>query len=78
MFHRASAFPSCEQFLAATKKRPSLMDHPVVKEVTAKYPGATPANILLNWGLSRGTSVIPKSVNAGTPFRTWFLSASNL
>lgn len=52
-------------FELATKKRPSLLDHSVVKEVAAKYPDATPAQVLLSWGLSRGYSVIPKSVTPG-------------
>jgi diketogulonate reductase-like aldo/keto reductase len=30
----------------------------------AKRHGATPAQILIAWGLKRGTSVIPKSVSA--------------
>ncbi|KAF8303386.1 Aldo/keto reductase [Clavulina sp. PMI_390] len=45
--------------------RPSvarLLADPVIKELTEKYPGTTPANIVLNWGVGRGYSVIPKSV----------------
>ena len=49
----------------ATKKRPSLLAHPIIKEVAGHYPDATPAHVLLNWGLTRGYSVIPKSITPG-------------
>ncbi|MGB3210678.1 MAG: aldo/keto reductase [Desulforhopalus sp.] len=42
---------------------PSLLNHPVILEVAAKN-GITPGQVLLVWGLSRGTVVIPKSVNS--------------
>ena len=35
----------------------------MIAEVAAKH-GASPAQILLAWAIARGTSVIPKSVNA--------------
>jgi Aldo/keto reductases, related to diketogulonate reductase len=41
---------------------PTLLDNPVVLQVAAKH-GATPAQVLLAWGLTRKTVVIPKSVN---------------
>ena len=46
------------------KKRdePRLLDNPVVAQIAARA-GATPAQVLLAWGLGRGTIVIPKSVN---------------
>ncbi|GAB6193692.1 aldo/keto reductase [Desulfocastanea catecholica] len=49
---------------AAMKKadEPSLLDHPVILEIAAKRQ-ITPGQVLLVWGLSRGTAVIPKSVN---------------
>jgi alcohol dehydrogenase (NADP+) len=49
---------------AGMKKRgePTLLDNPVVQRVAAKHD-ATPAQVLLAWGLSRQTVVIPKSVN---------------
>jgi len=49
---------------AALKKdnEPSLLNHPVVLEI-AERSGFTPGQVLLAWGLSRGTAVIPKSVN---------------
>ncbi|KAF8204799.1 NADP-dependent oxidoreductase domain-containing protein [Pholiota molesta] len=41
--------------------KPKLTDHPVVVEV-AKKLNATPAQVLVAWGVYRGYSVIPKSV----------------
>ena len=40
---------------------PTLLDNPVIQRVAAKH-GVTPAQVLLAWGLSRKTVVIPKSV----------------
>lgn len=49
---------------AALKKddEPTLLDHPVVLEIAEKRD-ITPGQVLLAWGLARGTVVIPKSVN---------------
>ena len=49
---------------AALKKddEPSLLGHPVVLQMAEKR-NITPGQVLLAWGLSRGTVVIPKSVN---------------
>jgi len=49
---------------AAMKKddEPVLLNHQVVLEISEKR-GVTPAQVLLAWGLYRGTAVIPKSVN---------------
>jgi alcohol dehydrogenase (NADP+) len=41
---------------------PTLLDNPVIQRVAAKH-GVTPAQVLLAWGLSRKTVVIPKSVH---------------
>ena len=41
-----------------------LVDYPVVKEVAERL-GATAAQVLIAWGVSRGYSVIPKSVQKG-------------
>ncbi|WP_028581182.1 aldo/keto reductase [Desulfogranum japonicum] len=41
---------------------PSLLKHPVIADVAAKH-GATPGQILIKWAVTRGTVVIPKSVN---------------
>ncbi|KAF8340944.1 NADP-dependent oxidoreductase domain-containing protein [Amanita rubescens] len=42
--------------------KPKVVDHPIVAEV-AKKLGATPAQVLVAWGATRGYSVIPKSIN---------------
>jgi alcohol dehydrogenase (NADP+) len=49
---------------AALKKdnEPSLLNHPDILEIAEKR-GFTPGQVLLAWGLSRGTAIIPKSVN---------------
>jgi len=49
---------------AAMKKEnePSILNHPVVIEIAAKH-GYTAGQVLLVWGISRDTVVIPKSVN---------------
>lgn len=49
---------------AAMKKsgEPTLLDNPEIQRLAVKH-GATPAQVLLAWGLSRRTAVIPKSVN---------------
>ncbi|KAI4524590.1 NADP-dependent oxidoreductase domain-containing protein [Schizophyllum commune] len=43
--------------------KPKLTDYPVVQDI-AKKLGATPAQVLVAWGVHRGYSVIPKSVQA--------------
>lgn len=42
-----------------------LLTHGVVKEIAAKHEGATTASVLINWGIARGYSVIPKSATPG-------------
>ena len=39
---------------------PALLQHPILKEI-AKKRDCTPATVALQWGLTRGTSVIPKT-----------------
>jgi alcohol dehydrogenase (NADP+) len=41
-------------------KAPLLLDNKVIKKIAEKR-GCTPAQVVLAWGISRGTSVIPKS-----------------
>ena len=41
---------------------PPLIKDPLVKELADKY-GKTTGQILIRWGVQRGTSVLPKSVN---------------
>ncbi len=41
-----------------------LIEHPTVQQI-AEAHGATPGQVLIAWGLARGLSVIPKSVNPG-------------
>ncbi|KAI9482707.1 MAG: NADP-dependent oxidoreductase domain-containing protein [Benjaminiella poitrasii] len=43
-----------------------IMQEPTVLNIAKKHNNATPAQVLLSWGLQRGLSVIPKSV---TPSR---------
>ena len=45
---------------ADTRKCPNIFEHPNVVACMKKH-GKTGAQILLNWGLSRGCVVIPKS-----------------
>eukprot|EP00759_Apiculatamorpha_spiralis_P030821 PhF_6_TR32402/c0_g1_i1/m.48073/K00002/AKR1A1, adh; alcohol dehydrogenase (NADP+) len=48
-----------------TTERPSLLQHPTIVSIAAELE-QTPAQVVLRWGLQRGTTVIPKSV---TPSR---------
>ncbi|QLL33678.1 hypothetical protein HG536_0E05900 [Torulaspora globosa] len=41
----------------------AMLTHPVLVDLAKKYD-AQPANVLINWGLSRGYCVLPKSINA--------------
>lgn len=53
-----------------------LVDYPEVKEVADRL-GATTAQVLIAWGVHRGYSVIPKSVQKGKRVMaksSWFSS----
>ena len=41
---------------------PSLLENPIINEVASNH-GMTPAQVLINWAIARGTIVIPKSVH---------------
>lgn len=45
--------------------RASNFDHPLIQKVAKRYPGKTPAQVLIRWSLDKGNVVIPKSVNPG-------------
>lgn len=42
------------------KNEPSLLEDPVIKKIAEKH-GASPAQVLIKWAVTRGTAVIPKS-----------------
>lgn len=54
--------PDSASMFANRKNVPKLMDHPVVKEV-AESSGHNVGQVLLRWGVQRGLTVLPKSVN---------------
>ncbi|MDD2463090.1 MAG: aldo/keto reductase [Desulfobulbus sp.] len=45
------------------KDEPTLLDNPIIGEIAAKHD-ISPAQVLLAWGIGRGTVVIPKSTHA--------------
>ncbi|MCH2022607.1 MAG: aldo/keto reductase [Saprospiraceae bacterium] len=48
--------------IMANKKETTLLKHPDIIHVASQY-NCTPAQVLIQWAIARGTSVIPKSVN---------------
>jgi alcohol dehydrogenase (NADP+) len=46
------------------ENEPSLLENPVIVSIADEH-GCTAAQILINWAIERGISVIPKSVNPG-------------
>lgn len=43
-------------------EEPSLLNNKTIMEIAKKH-GASPAQVLINWSVGRGTAVIPKSTN---------------
>jgi len=50
--------------LDMAKRDESILDQPVVQKIAARL-GCTTAQVVLGWGIQRGTSVVPKSTNPG-------------
>jgi len=48
----------------AGKKLDILSEHPTIAKIAKKH-GCTGPQVVLAWGIKRGTSVVPKSVNEG-------------
>ena len=46
------------------QNEPNLFENPIINEI-AKAHDCSSAQVLINWAIERGTSVIPKSVNPG-------------
>jgi len=57
-----SPFGNQNEFYGGTGKVGALIEHPTIAKIAKKH-GVTNADIALAWGIKRGTSVIPKSVN---------------
>jgi diketogulonate reductase-like aldo/keto reductase len=55
----------------------TLLQDKIVNELARGY-SATPAQVVLAWGLSRGYSVIPKSVTAGAFIRSAKLATGSI
>jgi alcohol dehydrogenase (NADP+) len=46
------------------ENEPNMFDLEIIKQIADKHK-ATPGQVLINWSVSRGTAVIPKSTNEG-------------
>ena len=44
------------------QNEPSLLENKVIKKIAERH-GASPAQVIINWDMMRGTAVIPKSTN---------------
>jgi len=49
--------------IGMAKPEESVLDEPAVRQAATKH-GKTPAQIVLRWGVQRGTAVVPKTINA--------------
>jgi alcohol dehydrogenase (NADP+) len=59
-----SPFGNQNQVYDSGAKVGTLIEHPVITKIAKKH-GTTGAAVALAWGIKRGTSVVPKSVNEG-------------
>jgi alcohol dehydrogenase (NADP+) len=59
-----SPFGNQNDIYDSGEKVETLMEHPVIAKIAKKH-GCTGAQVTLAWGIKRGTSVVPKSVNEG-------------
>ena len=59
-----SPFGNQNNIYDAGAKIQTLTTHPTIAKIAVKH-GCTGAQVALAWGIKRGTSVIPKSVNEG-------------
>jgi alcohol dehydrogenase (NADP+) len=59
-----SPFGNQNNIYDAGSKVETLTSHPTIAKIASKH-GCTGAQVALSWGIKRGTSVVPKSVNDG-------------
>ena len=59
-----SPFGNQNDIYDAGKRVNILIKHPIITKIAKKH-GCTGAQVALAWGIKRGTSVVPKSVNEG-------------
>ena len=57
-----SPFGNQNDFYDAGAKLGPLIEHPTIRKIAKKHDVKN-ANVVLAWGMKRGTSVVPKSVN---------------
>jgi alcohol dehydrogenase (NADP+) len=59
-----SPFGNQNDIYDSGSKVDTLIKHPVIKKIAKKH-GCKNADVVLAWGMKRGTSVVPKSVHEG-------------